>query len=143
MTSNIDTKPATGAVALKKSRSAKAARRGAVAVTAPPPEAVRLVLDGTLTIRTIEEAHSRLIEAMHDDTRLEIDCSAADDVDVSFIQLLLAARASARKRGRSVALAAPASGALLDALTRGGFLAAAGNLPAEDDAFWLKGASAQ
>ncbi len=111
-------------------------------MTTPASAAGRLVFDGALTIRTIEAAHSRLIEAMRNGAPLEIDCSAAEDVDVSFIQLLLAARTSARKLGHSIALAAPVSGALLDALTRGGFLAT-GELPADDDAFWLKGAPAQ
>jgi hypothetical protein len=66
---------------------------------------------------------------------LEIDCGGAGEVDLSLIQLLIAARTGARLAGRTVRLASPASGALLDALQRGGFLS---GRPAEDCAFWLQ-----
>jgi anti-anti-sigma regulatory factor len=110
-------------------------------MTAPTSETVRLVLDGNLTIRTVEAIHSRLLEAVRGGANLKIDCAAASNVDVSFIQLLLAARSSARELGREITLAAPAAGALLDTLKRGGFLAA-DDLLADDDAFWRKGAPA-
>jgi ABC-type transporter Mla MlaB component len=145
MTSHVDARVPKGPRAHAASPSDR--RDGvtparARATTPPAIPAPSLTLEGALTIRTIEAAHARLIEAMRGAAPLEIDCGGASEVDVSFIQLLLAAKASARKRGQGIALAAPASGALLDALTRGGFIAA-GGLPSEEDAFWLKGANAQ
>ena len=51
--------------------------------------------------------------------------------DLTLVQLLLSARKAAERDGKRLTLAVPASGALLDALTRGGVLAAA-------DPFWLQ-----
>ncbi len=47
---------------------------------------------------------------------IAVDCADAAEVDVSFIQLLLAARRTAQARGKCLALSAPASGALLRVL---------------------------
>ena len=60
-----------------------------------------------------------------------VDCDAAESVDVSFIQLLLSARLSAHRQGKGLQLAAPAAGALRNALEQGGFLPASGAEP-----FW-------
>jgi anti-anti-sigma regulatory factor len=51
-----------------------------------------------------------------------IDCAGADEVDVSFIQLLIAARRAAQRNGKQLRLAAPPEGALQAALTRAGFI---------------------
>jgi anti-anti-sigma regulatory factor len=95
----------------------------------------RLVLDGELTIRTAEATYAKLLEAASQPA-VAIDCSGATEVDASLIQLVLAARASARQAGRSLTLAQPAEGKLREALQRGGFLAAAAPATA-DQAFWL------
>lgn len=101
--------------------------------------AIRLVLDGEQTIRGVESLRSRLLDALRDKATVEIDVDGATVIDVSVIQLMLAARNSARRSGGKIVLARPAGGALLDALTRGGFLAAAS--ASADDAFWSKGAT--
>jgi len=98
----------------------------------------RIVLTGELTIRTIEAAHARLRERLAQRADLEIDATGATQVDVSFIQLLLAARRSAAAAGTAVALAAPAAGALRDALIRGGFLSPVAGHSSADDAWWLQ-----
>ncbi|HWL18233.1 MAG TPA: STAS domain-containing protein [Bradyrhizobium sp.] len=94
----------------------------------------RLVLDGPLTLRTVEETHAKLLEMCACHASLDIDCSAADEVDLSFVQLILAARSSARAADRTIRLAHAASGALRDTLQRGGFLTD----QAADQAFWLQ-----
>jgi ABC-type transporter Mla MlaB component len=99
-------------------------------------EVGRLLLDGACTLRTVDDTYARLSEMSARHAVLEIDCSGVDEVDLSFIQLLLAARSSARRSGRTVRLAQSASGALRDALERGGFLAdGAGQA---DRTFWLQ-----
>ncbi len=105
-------------------------------------EVERFVLDGSLTLRTIETTRAQLLEMMQRHASLEIDCSAATEIDLSFIQLLLAARASAQSAGKTLALAQPAAGTLRDALERGGFLGAVPGQATADEAFWLKAARA-
>jgi anti-anti-sigma regulatory factor len=90
----------------------------------------RIVLKGPVTLQAVEAIHGQFL-ALEDRPAITVDCSAATEVDVSLVQLILAARASALASGRSVALAKPADGALLDTLERGGFLSSA------HDEFWL------
>lgn len=91
----------------------------------------RIVLADVLTVRTIAAAHAALLQALTEHPVVHADCSVAEAVDLSLIQLLLAARTSARQAGRKFALAAPASGPLLTALQQGGFLP-----PSGTDPFW-------
>jgi len=100
----------------------------------------RFELDGVQTVRTIQATHERLVAAMAAHQAIEIDCNAVAELDLSLIQLVLAAKRSADKADKSLTLAAPASGKLRAALDRAGFLAAAVRGPGE--AFWLKGAKA-
>lgn len=95
------------------------------------PDAARVVLDGILGIRTIATLRETLRAALAEHPSVSIDCAAAESIDLSFIQLLLAARRSARQAGRPFVLSAPADGALRATLEQGGFL------PAVDaDPFW-------
>jgi anti-anti-sigma regulatory factor len=93
-----------------------------------------LRLEGTLTIRSIEEVHARLLAIMREHPAIVIDCSAATEIDLSFIQLLVAARRSGGASGRAVTLAQPPAGALLAALTRGGLLGP--HTGTTSDTFW-------
>lgn len=95
-------------------------------------ETGRLPLDGARTLRTADATHAALSEAAARYDVLEIDASGVDEVDLSFIQCLLAARVSARLANRAITLVPPASGALLEALDRGGFLCG----PSADRDFW-------
>ena len=82
----------------------------------------RLRLDGALHLPRIEACRDRVMAALQANQAVEIDCRDATDIDLTFVQLLLAARRSAASQGRSLTLAGPAEGALLAALQRGGFL---------------------
>jgi hypothetical protein len=109
---------------------------------------VQLVLDGALTMRTIETVRATLIAAIEppSDTApantassgITIDCSAATEIDLTFIQLLVAARISARTAGLSINFAPCLDGALLDTLTRGGFRV----VPENGAGFWFTGEAA-
>ena len=93
-------------------------------------------------MRTAEALCTTLREALAEQPVISIDCSAVTEVDLSFIQLLLAARVSARQADKTLTLVAHPDGPLLDALTRGGF-----RVTREDDAgpapaFWFEGAAA-
>ena len=69
---------------------------------------------------------------------IAIDCSAAGEVDLTFIQLLIAARISACASGQRISLAACPDGTLLDALIRGGFQLE----PEAGGGFWFRGQAA-
>jgi ABC-type transporter Mla MlaB component len=103
----------------------------------------KLLLHGAMTLREADAVRSRLLEAMSMHDTVEIDCSAVTGADVSFIQCLIAARRTAAASGKRLSLAAPAQGALLDALVRGGFLFSSPNEPGpvehtSTDSFWIK-----
>jgi ABC-type transporter Mla MlaB component len=95
-----------------------------------------IVFDGVATIRTIDALHVRLADALCAQDHLQIDVSGLTEVDISFIQLVLAARKSARRDGKRLSLAAPADGVLRDSLILGGFLAPDGQ-PHPGTDFWL------
>ncbi|MBI1199721.1 MAG: STAS domain-containing protein [Phenylobacterium sp.] len=91
-------------------------------------------LSGDLTIRSIAEVHAALSGALeaHDAVVAQIDAGA--EVDLTFAQLLVSARCTALAAGKTLALAQPAAGQLLEILNRGGFLADANS---ESRGFWL------
>jgi|SRR5690348_9466080 len=95
-----------------------------------------LRFDGSLTLAKAEAIRAALAAALDAGAPIAIDCGGATDVDVSFIQLVLAARRSAAQRGASFALATPAAGPLRAALERGGFLTATSQDGASDSDFW-------
>jgi ABC-type transporter Mla MlaB component len=95
-------------------------------------------LIGPLTVRTATQTHASLIEAIRSTPSVRIDCGAATEMDLSFIQLVLAARKSAEAAGKSLTLAAPASGVLLDRLSQAGLVASADAPPVPGQAFWLQ-----
>lgn len=97
-------------------------------------QSIELSLSGDLTIRSITDIRARMVEAFrgHDVVSTKI----ADDaiVDLTLIQLMESARASARDAGKRFSLAAPATGPLRETLERGGFLAGLDDVRRE---FWL------
>jgi anti-anti-sigma regulatory factor len=99
-------------------------------------QAIRLTLNGPLTVRHAPEIHLRLREALGQGS-VTVDCRAADEFDLSFIQLILAARRSAAATGRTLRLAHPADATLLDRLQQAGMVRLGDEEPAADQDFWL------
>jgi len=114
---------------------------------------IQLVLDGVLTMRTVETVRATLRAAIEPavspeqptiapsslaPSGLAIDCSAATEIDLTFIQLLIAARVSTCTAGPRLSLAPHPDGILLDTLTRGGFRL----VPEADGGFWFTGDAA-
>jgi hypothetical protein len=66
---------------------------------------------------------------------IAIDCSSATEIDLTFIQLLVAARISARIAGLSINFVPCPDGVLLDTLTRSGFRV----VPENGAGFWFTG----
>ena len=93
-----------------------------------------IAFEGDLTIRGIPGAYERLRSALAGGASVLATVAEDAAIDLTFVQLIEAARRSARDSGTVFALAAPASGALLETLRRGGFLETA---PHRE--FWLLG----
>lgn len=93
-----------------------------------------LALGGELTIRTIADAHHQIRAALAATQALAIDLTTAEETDLTFVQLLLSARMSAERDGKTVALAQPLPEAFAHELTRGGF--------SPSDNFWTQAGTA-
>ncbi|MGA0601941.1 STAS domain-containing protein [Caulobacter sp. KR2-114] len=91
-----------------------------------------VTLAGDLTIQNIAGAHARLREAFAAGGPVRVDVAPDASVDLTLAQLLESARRTATDNGVDFALAAPAAGAFLETLNRGGFTETA-----EQRAFWL------
>jgi len=93
---------------------------------------VQLRVADLANVRNIAEIHARLLDVYRNSDGVVLDLSDLADVDLTFVQLIEAARRTAAADGKAIALAAPAMGVLLDTLERGGFLSSK-----QDNAFWL------
>jgi anti-anti-sigma regulatory factor len=105
--------------------------------TVPPT----VTLSGSLTVAEAESIRATLLKAM-DAGDVVVDCSAATEVDLSFVQLLIAAQRAAALQGGSLRLAAPASGALLETLLRAGMLSSPTDQATSEAAFWSERSAA-
>jgi anti-anti-sigma regulatory factor len=92
---------------------------------------------GSKTIREAEDVAQVLRNALDGESDIVLDCNAIEDVDLTFLQLVIAGRRSAQRAGKGFALAAPARGALLAALDRTGIR------PEGEHLFWFEGAAAR
>lgn len=87
---------------------------------------------GPANVRTIPQHHETLRQTLQQNKAVELNLTGIEDYDLTFFQLIEAARRFAASTGKKIALSAPASSPLREDLLRGGFLSAA-----EDRAFWL------
>ncbi|WP_165216324.1 STAS domain-containing protein [Affinirhizobium pseudoryzae] len=87
-----------------------------------------------LTVRFAGPHQESLLGALVDHAHVEVSVSPDAVCDLSFLQLLEAARVYAGTAGRVVSLSRAAEGGLLDLLERSGFLSA---MTPEDRRFWL------
>ena len=95
------------------------------------------------TIRTAAEAVQRLAEAINTHDRILINCDFVTSVDLSFIQVILSARKSARAKNKKIRLRNRANGPLLACLQSAGLLRGAiDGGEAADLQFWTNGADA-
>jgi ABC-type transporter Mla MlaB component len=101
------------------------------------PVTDHLKFSGPLTVRVAKQIRARVIDALRQFPHLTIDCSGASEVDLSFIQLMLAARRSASAASKTISFAQSADGALLEALQQAGLVAAADRQPVADQTFWF------
>lgn len=77
---------------------------------------------GDLTLPFAAEQRGELLEMMASASRVEIDLQAIDEIDLSGVQILLAARASAAAQGKHLALTRAPAETFAAMLERGGLL---------------------
>lgn len=100
------------------------------------PGAAILKLDGPCTIRNATDIHKDLLNFIGENERISLEIAVNADIDVSFVQLIEAARSYAAGRGKSLSLSHPASDRLLDVLERAGLL---DDPKSATSSFWLNG----
>lgn len=100
-----------------------------------------LSFDGSRTLANANDVRASLINALQASNLVVLECNGLQDVDLTFVQCLLAARRSAAEQGKSLSLAAPAAGSLREVLQRGGFLSTPDASASPDEAFWTTGAA--
>ncbi|MEW9616540.1 STAS domain-containing protein [Shinella sp. S4-D37] len=86
------------------------------------PGDASLTLPTTLTIKTMLSVQELILDFLNNNSTTVLDIDEAAQVDLSFVQLVTAARKQAEAKAGRVLLARPASGDLYDVLKRGGFL---------------------
>lgn len=96
------------------------------------PAVCSVEMPAELNIRTITDAHAQLSDALKSGAPIVVTVPADATVDLTFVQLMEAARRSAGDHGGQLSLSRPADGGLLETLRRGGFLQAA-----DSRRFWL------
>jgi anti-anti-sigma regulatory factor len=88
-----------------------------------------LRFEGAVTIQAVADAKARLSEALAAGGDLSVDCSAVDDVDVTFLQVLIATHRSAALRGFGFRLDPPPSLPFFTMLDRAGVTLPSGLIP--------------
>ncbi|WP_162250213.1 STAS domain-containing protein [Caulobacter sp. Root1455] len=91
---------------------------------------------GDVNISNIDAAHTDLGAALRQGSAVLVDISGVTEVDLTFVQLIEAARQASNEAGHCFELRYPAAGAVLEVLQRGGFLDDEGSDRAK---FWLQG----
>jgi hypothetical protein len=81
----------------------------------------RVTLRGPLTVAAGEVIHAELVAAEQRGLDVVVDWEPEAEVDVAFLQLLIAVERSAARAGRKIALHAPPAGGLAQALKSAGF----------------------
>jgi len=94
--------------------------------------AITIALSGTQTIREAAETVETLRAAISQNDDISLDCSGVTEADLTFIQMVMAARKSAEAKGKTLSLKAAAQGPLLAALD------AAGIKVAGTQQFWFE-----
>lgn len=95
-----------------------------------------IVIGKKAKIAELGEIHARLVRALSDKIDIEINCAAIEEIDLSFIQLLIATQKAAAQSGATLRLSSPAPSAVMRLLERGGFISGLGERSA-DAAFWM------
>lgn len=92
-----------------------------------------------MTISNIDAVKTELGAAIFQNGPVQLDISGVTEADLTFVQLVEAARRRVSETGGDLALRHPAAGAVLEVLQRGGFL----DEGSDRAKFWLQEATKQ
>lgn len=105
-----------------------------------PSQHLKIGFEADLTIRNAAAIKAMLVERLQVERSVSLDLNHDAAVDLSFVQLVAAARIRQRNIGGELSLAEPAGPKLRDVLRRGGFIDGAST---DDLKFWLHSENAQ
>jgi len=80
----------------------------------------RVVFAGSLTVSQSEAIQASLLEGLTQHASVEIDCSGAEEIDVSFLQILISASRTAAAWNKNLSLSSPPCALLTEAMNRCG-----------------------
>jgi hypothetical protein len=103
-------------------------------MSSPEPLSNRLSLPENLTVRSAGDVKDQILLSLTGHPSTELEISGGATVDLSFVQIIEAARLHADQSGKHLSLSRAADGALLGALERGGLME---GMSADDKQFWL------
>jgi ABC-type transporter Mla MlaB component len=89
-----------------------------------------------VTTATVTPFAAELAAQLAQNDAVELDVTEVADADVSFLQLICAARHQAERDGKALRLTRPASGPVAALLERAGFLT---DIAPADQMFWFHG----
>jgi anti-anti-sigma regulatory factor len=93
-------------------------------------------------LREVAGLAAALTAALAAHPAVTLTAATLTEIDVSVLQVLVAARKSAVKAGKSLRFAAPPAGALRQTLVKAGFLGAGGEPLTPEGDFWVGPAAA-
>lgn len=97
-------------------------------------------MSGDLSVRRATEIKSVLISVLREHPVVELDCTNATEVDLTFIQLALAAKKSADSSGVYLSLTHLDGGVLQTTLHRAGLVGSSVPISEADRTFWSSSA---
>ena len=95
-----------------------------------------VLVPAIVTTASVLPFAAELASQLERNDAIELDLTAVTDADVSFLQLVCAARRQAERDGKSLRLAMPVHDVLAALLERAGFLT---DIPSADQNFWFHG----
>ena len=98
--------------------------------------ALRVPLEGNLGLRDVNQVRQLLGDAMSASNTVEVDVRDLTGIDISIVQLVLAARKSAEQFGQALNLVTKSEGVFEAILVKAGFLGADGVGRTADEGFW-------
>jgi anti-anti-sigma regulatory factor len=97
-----------------------------------------LKISGDAGLRNVQEITGLLRQALADHSNIAVVTDTLTSIDVSILQLLVAARKSALAAGKTLTLRAPPDGVLHRLLLQTGFIGADGKSLTPEGDFWTQ-----